>query len=305
VRRTWVRASSAVAAALLCLLPGVQVGGAAGAGGTGETLQPTSSPAGAAEPGTDEWYSVDLPDDHVAATLGVYRPSSPNGDSVLILHGKDGPRQLYEELGTRYAAAGFITVVACWFVYPEPEFEDEYECPGVGPFIGAEPVVIDDIDAVVDATRGVRGIRPERLAVVGNSYGARVALLRAAQSDDGEPVVSSCGYLAAEPVAEPEVPRFPFPADPEVAAQIDVDVLVVHGEADPITPIGQAEAFASAMAAAGHPIVLVRYGAPAGHSIPWDVVAAYDQPEHLLEDRFLDDTTSWLLTHLGREDRRS
>ena len=270
----------------------------------GPVLQPTEKPAGAAEPGTDEWYSVPLPDGAVS-TLGVYRPEGDaNGAAILVLHGKDGPRQLYEDLARRYAEQGFIAIAACWFEYAEQQFDDAYGCPGVGDFVGAEPEIVDNVDTVVHAAHEVDGVRPHRLGLVGQSYGSRMLLLRAASSGGREPVVSSCGYLAAQPVVEPEVPVFPFPADPNVAADIVADVLVVHGEADPITPVGQAEAFAAAMNDAGNPIELITYGSPAGHSIPWDVVTAYDQPDELLRDRFLHDTSSWLAEHLGVRTRK-
>jgi dienelactone hydrolase len=269
------------------------------------TPHPTDRPAGAADPGTDEWYSVDLPEGKLT-TLGVYRPAShANGAAVLVLHGKDGPRRLYEELARRYAEKGFVAIAACWFAYPQQLFDDAYGCPGVGGFIGAEPEVITDVDTVVHATQQVRGVHDGRLGIVGQSYGARVALLRAATSGGPEPVVSSCGYLAERPVfGEPEATRFPYPSDPDVAARIEADVMVVHGEGDPITPLGQAEAFAGAMAAAGNPVHLVTYGSPAGHAIPWDIVSAFDEPDRLLRDRFLDDTAGWLGKRLGAERRK-
>jgi dienelactone hydrolase len=297
-----VRVLGAVTLLAMCLLQVTPPGGVAAAT-AGTTPEPTERPAGAADPGTDEWYSVHLADGKVA-TLGVYRPEAhASGKSVLVLHGKDGPRRLYEELAREYAEKGFVAIAACWFAYPRQLFDDAYGCPGIGDFVGAEPGVIADVDSVIEATRQLRGVRDGRLGIVGQSYGARVALLRAARGRP-EPVVSSCGYLAVRPAfGEPEATRFPFPSDPDVAPGIRADVLVVHGEADPITPLGQAEAFADAMDAAGHPIDLVTYGSPAGHSIPWDVVSAFDEPERLLRDRFLDDTARWLGAHLHGEDR--
>jgi dienelactone hydrolase len=262
-------------------------------------LEPTAKPAGAADPGTDEWYSVALPDGKIS-TLGVYRPERhANGAAILVLHGKDGPRRLYEEIAREYADKGFIAIAACWFAYPGQLFDDSYGCPGVGEFVGAEDAVVDDVDAVVDAAHQVRGVHDGRLGVEGQSYGARVALLRAAASGGREPVVSSCGYLAERPVfGDVEATRFPYPSDPEVAARIVAPVLVVHGEADPITPLGQAEAFVAAMKSAAHSVDFETYGSPAGHSLPWDIVSAFDDPEHLLRDRFRDDTAAWFGTHL-------
>jgi dienelactone hydrolase len=285
-----------VAVLVLALLGATSLPAAA----TDARPQPTSKPTGAAvSSGADEWYSVALPDGKVS-TLGVYRPEKPNGSAVLLFHGKDGPRRLYEDLAQRYASKGFIAIAACWFEYPEQQFEDAYDCPGVGPFLGAEPAVIADVDVIVSAAHRIRGVRLGRLGVEGQSYGARVVLLRAAESGSPEPVVSSCGYLSAQPVdAPPEVPKFPYPAEPDVAARLTSDVLVAHGEADPITPIGQAHAFAEAMRAAGHPITLVTYGSPGGHFLPWDVVSSFDQPDELLRDRFLDDTARWLAEHTG------
>lgn len=266
----------------------------------GADPEPATRPAGAATPGTDEWYTLGLPDATITM-LGVYRPEAKGRHpAVLVLHGKDGPRRLYEELAQRYAREGFIAIVACWFQYVVPEHEDAYACPGVGEFVGAEEAVVADVDAVVDSLDELDGVRRGHLGVVGQSYGARIALLRASASGGDEPVVSSCGNLAAEPLyVEPETTRYPFPADPSVAAAIEADVLVVHGEADPITPIGQAEVFVTAMAAAGRSVDLVAYATPAGHSIPWDVVTALDDPDDLLRDRFLADTVGWLRDRLA------
>jgi dienelactone hydrolase len=261
--------------------------------------EPIGRPGAVASPGTEEWYRVPLSDGHSAA-IGVYRPSQKGKrPAVLILHGKDGPRRLYEELAERYAAEGFVAVVACWFVLPDQEFDDAYDCPGVAPFRGADAPVIGDVSAIVDAAEHIRGIAPERLGIVGQSYGARVALLRAASTGRKEPVVSSCGYLAEQPISlAAEQPRYPFPADPDVVAGIVAPVLIVHGDADPIVPVGQADAFAAAMRAASGTVKLLEYASPAGHSIPWDLVTSLDDPSKLLRDRFLDDTTSWLHDHL-------
>ena len=255
-------------------------------------------PTGAAEPGTDEWYSVPLPSGRVAA-LGVYRPVKSSGRSVLVLHGRDGPRRLYEDLSSRFAAEGFTAVAACWFSYSVQEHDDAYGCPGIGEFHGAEATTVADVAAIVDAAERIPGVDGDRLGIIGQSYGARMALLRAAATGRTEPVVSSCGYLAAQPLTvEAEQPVYPFPADPDVAAGIVAPVLIVHGDADPIIPVGQAVAFAAAMDAAGHPAQLITYGSPAGHSIPWDIVTSLDDPGRLLRDRLLDDAVTFLRKHL-------
>jgi hypothetical protein len=80
-------------AAVSTLLAGPLTSGAVAPAGS--TPEPAPKPVGAV--GTEEWYSVALPDGRVS-TLGVYRPGKPNGSSVLLFHGKDGPRGLYEDL---------------------------------------------------------------------------------------------------------------------------------------------------------------------------------------------------------------
>lgn len=268
------------------------------AGAKATPPDPAPRPIGAAEPGTDEWYSVPLPSGRVAA-VGVYRPVKSSGRSVLVLHGKDGPRRLYEDLANRFAAEGFTAVVACWFSYAAQEPDDAYGCPGIGDFHGAEDTTVTDVAAIVDAAERIPGVDKDRLGIVGQSYGARMALLRAAVTGRTEPVVSSCGYLAAQPLTlEAEQPVYPFPADPGVAARIEAPVLVVHGDSDPIIPVGQAVAFGAAMDAAGHPAQIITYGSPAGHSIPWDIVTSLDDPGRLLRDRFIDDAVTFLRKQL-------
>ncbi|HZP28920.1 MAG TPA: dienelactone hydrolase family protein [Acidimicrobiia bacterium] len=284
------------------------------------TVQPTDTPPAPASPGAPtatipapagltaiprpdgatvrengEWYWAPAPGGRIV-TLSVFRPAVfalDAGDArptVVILHGGDGFRRLYEDLAQRYANQGFLAITGCWFQADgPPPNADEIDCRQAPSWKGMNSSSVADVDALVAAARQVPGVDPGQLVIVGHSYGAGVALLRAASGHD-EPVVASSGFLAPSPLGT----AIPLPTDDFAsrhAATIHAPVLVVHAGSgyDYITPTGQAQAFANAMAAAGHPATTVYLAAPAGHAFPW-------QPP--FDAVYLADAVGWIRAHL-------
>jgi dienelactone hydrolase len=248
-------------------------------------------PLGALSNGTREWYRAPAPGGR-SVTLGVYRPASPSATpplTVLVLHGNDGFRQQYEALAARLARSGLVAIVGCWFDRPEQRISDAPDatsCSGGPTFKGAQRG-IPDVNALVAAADQVADVDGSRLVLLGHSYGATVALDRAA-GGASEPVVSTAGLLARSPVgAASPAPGDVLPADPGVAARIDAPVLLAHGVADTITPIGQAKTLATLLAAAGNPPTTRYYAAPADHSFPFVSAPAA---------RFVSDLMAWLAT---------
>lgn len=266
-------------------------------------LEAIAPPAGAtpAPAGTSEWYWAPAPGGH-AVTLGVYRPVTPlpNADTVLILNGADGFRRIYEDLAARIAAAGHVAVVGCWYEKPAAEQAgDAVACVHGPTFQGARAASVADLDALVAATLGVSGIDPARLVVLGHSYGAAVALLRASGGAT-EPVAGTSGLYAGDPPpAAPPLPTDVFAVD--VASTIAVPVLIVHGEGDAIVPVGQADALVAALTAAGHAPTFSRLASPATHDLPWQD-ALLPEPDYpagtTVAAQVLADVLSWLAATL-------
>ncbi len=192
-------------------------------------LTPIARPAGAATPGTAEWYSAPAPSGRTV-TLGVYRPeigtlgsdaasqtatdqtateSGAAPVTVLVLHGGDGFRRLYEDLAQRYSARGFVAIAGCWFDRTEqPANADAVACSHGPQWKGMSSSSVADVDALVNAALEVPGVDPHRLVIAGHSYGAGVALLRASKGHV-EPVISSSGFLASSPLGT----AVPLPTD--------------------------------------------------------------------------------------------
>lgn len=262
-------------------------------------LTPVERPVGAGEPGTAEWYRAPAGDGY-DVTLGVYRPPASTAGrpsiTVLILPGGDGLRRMYEDLAQRFANAGFIAVLGAWYEHDEESCAaDAIHCVDAPPFTGMNADTVRYIDALVAATDDARGVRADRVVLVGHSYGAGVALLRAAGGRP-EPVVSSSGLVSRVAIPASPLPTDQFAAD--VAGSIRVPVLVVDGEADPITPPAMADAFVAAMPA-DNPATTVRYVPPAGHALPWQSESLPDRPGVPLSSRFVEDVGAWIRARLG------
>jgi dienelactone hydrolase len=252
----------------------------------------STPPAGANVPGTSEWYTAPAPDGRLV-TLGVYRPVGRPRGTVLIVTGHDGMRRQYEDLAARFAAADhLIAVVGCWFdERGSARMPDAIDCPYGPDFKGISTASVADLDALVTATHDVPGVDRNPLVMVGHSVGASAALVRAGLEPSSEPVVSSAGLLAPTPGSSP----FDLYAI-DYAGTIRVPVFVIHGSADPICPLAQAEAFVAALGAAGNPPKTLFLDTPANHSIPFQGEACADEPGVALEDRFVREVVDWTAT---------
>jgi dienelactone hydrolase len=254
-------------------------------------------PGAATSPGADHWYRYATSGGH-SVELAVYLPASPLTTppiTVLALHGGNGLHRSLETLARGYAQQGFIGIAGCWFDQPEGELtDDSVSCSGGPPFQGTQAGATDSLDALVAAVKLVPGgVTADRIAIVGHSYGAGAALMRAADRGVTEPIVSASGVLAREPncCGNRAGDRYPT----ENVAAITGPVFVVHAYGDPITPIGQAVSFLAALDAsrAGQPATpRVFYGSPAAHELPFQGDAYGGST---VAAQFLADTTAWIV----------
>jgi phospholipase/carboxylesterase len=112
------------------------------------------------------------------------------------------------------------------------------------------------LDAFLDRALMVRGLGPERLALVGFSQGTMMALDRAGRRPDGARAVA--GFSGMIPGRFGPVPPGARPP-----------ILLVHGTADPVVPFERLTETEAALLDAGFPVeTLVRPGL--GHTIDPD-----------------------------------
>ena len=218
-----------------------------------------------------------------------------------MLHGGDGLRRRYEDLARGYAAQGDIGVVGCWFDQPEALLgDDAVSCSGGPTFKGTETGAVADVDTLIAALAQVpiaplapapATIDVAKLAIVGHSYGAGVALIRAADGPHTEPIVSASGFYAPNPALSTRPgDRFPI----HFVTSITGPVAILHGAADNITLLSDAQAFQNALTTAGHPPTVEIFPAPADHSFPWETNPDVDFPGTTFASRFLIASGDWI-----------
>ena len=182
----------------------------------------TDAPAGA-ERFAVQWFRVAVPS-HGAMLAAVARPSGAGPvPAVILLHGTHGFAQQYVEWIQDLARAGFVAVAGCWFsggggpganaVTPP------ITCPQMPPLGPGEYLEgLRYIDALVQATRALPGVRSDRVALAGHSRGAGATLqYLLANGNVQAAILHSSGY-ALNPGKR--------------AAEFNVPILIMHGTAD-------------------------------------------------------------------------
>lgn len=245
------------------------------------TVTATDAPAGT-EALPVKWVSVAVPD------LGVMRAAiaRPSGTgpfpAVLVLHGTHGFARQYVEWANDLARGGFIAVAGCWFSGGGGAGASEVtppipcEIPPLG-----HPDSVQFVDALVQATRALPGVRADRLALVGHSRGAGEATLKylLAKANVQAAVLHSSGYAGS-----------PW----QRAAEFSVPILLMHGTADSNGPNSQfrlAREFEMALRANNKPVETA-YCEGCGHNTFFTNPAQRDDE--------LKEMTEFLRRHLGR-----
>jgi len=236
----------------------------------------TRAPAGT-ETLAAEWVSVAVPG--VGAMLAaIARPSGVGPfPSVLVLHGTHGFAKQYVQMAQDLAARGLLAVAACWFsggggngsrfVTPPIPCPDAPPMPAM---TNAESVraAVEAVDALVQAIRGLPGVRADRLGLIGHSRGGGAAMNYVLQIGRVQSVIVHSGGYGTQPA--------------DHAAQFNVPVLILHGTADgpanggnAVTNVQMARQFEAALRREGKPVEASYYDG-GGHDSFFENRAQYE-----------------------------
>jgi len=197
--------------------------------------------------------SVDYPGGEGDMPAHVYLPEGQERrPGVLLLHTIAGPGPMLEAFARRLAAEGFATMTPDLFALHDfgPDGRVDH------------PLVVQDLDGALEYLRRHPRVDAARLAVVGFSFGGRLAVIAAARHPDLKAVVvyyavASYQELAKQrPVSGRALHTRPLT---ELAGAIRGSVLIHHGEADRTVPVGQSLLLHEALVAAGKAATLYRY----------------------------------------------
>ena len=189
--------------------------------------QPPIVSASDAPAGTEtfavKWIRVAVPDRSVMLAA-VARPSGAGPfPIVILLHGTHGFAPQYVQWAQDLARGGFLAVAGCWFSGGSGTgvnaVAPPIPCPEIPPLkVDAYPEAVHNIDALVQAARGLPDARPDRLALVGHSRGGAEALQYLLTIGNVQAVVLHSGGHGQRPVAR--------------ASEFNVPILILHGTAD-------------------------------------------------------------------------
>jgi dienelactone hydrolase len=211
--------------------------------------------------------------------VAVARPSGPGPFSaVVVLHGTGGFTQGYVELAERFAEAGFVAVAGCWFSgshFPGPRQEGPaasrggrglpdagafIACPGGPEFQGANLGSVRYVKALVEATRRLPAVRPDRVGLFGHSRGAQAAVLAASSGVGMRGVVASAGgYVGATRGDTPAI---------TLARGLEAPLLMLHSTADRTVNVQQAQEYERVLRGLGKPVT-AHYYEDAPHLLPF------------------------------------
>ena len=238
--------------------------------------------------------SVDYPGSEGDMPAHLYMPEGGGRrPGVLVLHTSAGPGPNLEAFARRLAAEGFVTMTPDLFTLHDfgPEGRTDH------------PLVLGDLDGALRFLRAYPSVDPSRTAVVGFSFGGRLAVLAAARHPDIMAVVvyyavASFQDLGRErPVGEPALRTRPLT---ELAGVLRAPVLIHHGEADRTVPASQGALLHRALVTAGGSSALHLYPG-ADHLFNFALGAEAPAVYRPDADRLSwERTLAFLARHLGR-----
>jgi dienelactone hydrolase len=213
-------------------------------------------PAGADTLAGVQWVRVAMPSGGVLSAAVARAAGAGRHPVLIILHGTHGFAREYIALARDLAReANVVAIAACWFVGRRGagvQLVTPIDCSGAPPMpsTGMTPEALTAVDALVNAARGLPGVKADRVALFGHSRGAVAAvyyaLERGGANREGRrvhAVVLNSGAYPPELVAR--------------GAALNVPVLLLHGTADgpaeggsDMTTAVRARAFEAAVLAA-------------------------------------------------------
>ncbi len=191
--------------------------------------------------------------------------------TLIILHGSHGFARQYVQFARDMARHGVFSIAACWFSGgggAGSRFITPIECTEAPPISSASSITAQQtLDALVQAVRGLPGVRPDRVALFGHSRGGGAALNYVLGTNGVQAaVLCSAGY----------------PQDLAMRApNVKVPILILHGLADSpadggsaMTAVQMARDFEAALRRAGKSVEATYY--EGGHNALFTSAAQYN-----------------------------
>ncbi|MBI3744896.1 MAG: dienelactone hydrolase family protein [Chloroflexi bacterium] len=190
--------------------------------------RPIATPPNGDLPNT-EWIELDAPG-NFKLLAAVQRPVGPGPFPVVVLlHGGGGLNKSvvrnFQSGG--YVAAGFMTVIGCWFDGDNPlnpPAPDLIRCPNGPPYEISYINKVRYADALVQTARILPGADARHVGVYGSSQGAGEAVLLASTGTQVQAVVSDSGPYA-QGFARGDTPPI------QVVQNLSAPLLILHGAA--------------------------------------------------------------------------
>lgn len=229
------------------------------------TFKPSNPPNNAQDPDFS-WYVAPAAQPGKQVLIGLTRagPPDPLRPALLLIHGSDGLNRDYMALAREFRATGFDVAIGCWRYEGKPVdvFDPVIQCP-LGPSPpGVSEAAAYEVDQLVNSTRSALASPNAKVTVIGFSRGGGVAALRNSLGR-AEPTVSVAGVLQGTTAWGG------FAGEVDVTARAGTFVapqLILHGEADALIPVAQAQAMELALQSAGK-TVASKYYPGLGHGL--------------------------------------
>jgi dienelactone hydrolase len=180
-----------------------------------EKIVPARAPAGFDVKGA-QWIKFTRKDGK-QQLAAIFRPAQALAASpvVVLLHGSSGLARIQLDLAHRLARAGFVVLAGCYLDATPSAVLAVMPCRGLlNGNAATEATVRPGYQALLDVATHLIGVNPKKLAVLGISLGANVALT----DDDArvKAIVADSGFRAAGGVTTQPVLLLGMLGDPNV-----------------------------------------------------------------------------------------
>jgi dienelactone hydrolase len=196
-------------------------------------------------PGTEgfglQWIRIVNPQGG-AQLAAIARPATDEPRPVVVvLHGGHGFALQYVQLAVEMAQAGMVGVAGCWFGDHTGQPQSlPIDCPEARPNpLNFGPEAFQEVKTLVAAARGLPGVLPDRVGLLGHSAGGSAVLV----------------YMNLLPGVQAAVTDSAgYPDGAMARSQVMAPLLILNGTLDgydPSTSISRVRAYEAAARAAG------------------------------------------------------